>query len=94
MRLPEPAWLVPDPSGLPWRWKMARVMQACSRRAGIAPTVRTHDLRHTFATRLRRRGVNIETIKELLGHADIEETMIYAHFTPAEAVAAIATIDG
>lgn len=35
--------------------------------------------RHTFASRLTRDGVDIVTVKELLGHADIKTTMRYAH---------------
>jgi len=35
--------------------------------------------RHSFASRLTRDGVDIVTVKELLGHADIKTTMRYAH---------------
>ena len=38
-----------------------------------------HSLRHTFATRLVRRNVDLPTIKELMGHSSINTTMIYAH---------------
>ncbi len=93
VKAPEPPWLVPDPSGAPWRFSMQAVMDRCSTQAGITPRVRTHDLRHTFATQLRRRGVPIETIQELLGHADIAETLIYAHFTMSEAIRSIDLID-
>jgi len=91
--LPPPPWLIPDGSGLPWRWKLPRIMKALSDRAGIAPVVRTHDLRHTFATRLRRAGVPMETLKELLGHADIRETLIYAHYQDDEGLRAISRLD-
>lgn len=40
---------------------------------------RFHDLRHTFATRLIEKGVDIVVVKELLGHASITTTMIYVH---------------
>ena len=44
------------------------------RRSGIRPC-RFHDLRHTFATRLVLGGVDLATVKELMGHASITTTM-------------------
>lgn len=41
-----------------------------------------HDLRHTFATRLVQNGIDISTVKELLGHKTITMTMRYAHHYP------------
>jgi site-specific recombinase XerD len=38
-----------------------------------------HDLRHTFATRLRRNGVPLEDIADLLGHRGLAMTKRYAH---------------
>ena len=48
------------------------------RKAGVGH-IRTHDLRHTFASHLRKAGVTIDRIKELLGHKSLSTTMIYAH---------------
>lgn len=42
----------------------------------------THVLRHTFATTFMRNGGNILELKEALGHSSIEQTMVYAHFSP------------
>jgi site-specific recombinase XerD len=46
--------------------------------------VNLHSLRHTYATHLLEEGVNIVTLKELLGHAEITTTMIYLHVAQCE----------
>lgn len=48
-----------------------------------------HDLRHFRATQWVMRGVDLRTVKELLGHADIQTTMRYAHFAPSHAAQSI-----
>jgi site-specific recombinase XerD len=50
-------------------------------RARISKRVSPHRLRHTFATHLVRAGVNIVTIRDLLGHKQITSTQVYLHVT-------------
>jgi integrase/recombinase XerD len=55
------------------------VIKTMAKEAGINKEVHTHTLRHCFATHLLEDGVNIVTLKELLGHENIETTMEYLH---------------
>ena len=54
------------------------VKELC-KRAGIIKDVTVHTLRHTYATHLLEDGLDIVSIKDLLGHAEIETTMVYLH---------------
>src|SRR5438105_1007562 len=56
-----------------------RAVAEAARKAGITKRVGLHTMRHSFATHLLADGHDIRTVQELLGHADVTTTMVYAH---------------
>lgn len=55
------------------------ILKRAVKKAGIKRNVRTHDLRHSFATHMLEAGVDIRYIQQLLGHASTKTTEIYTH---------------
>jgi integrase len=70
-----------------------RSFHSALRKVGIKD-FRFHDLRHTFASQLFMAGVDITTVKELLGHKSLAMTLRYSHLAPAHKVNALAILDG
>jgi integrase/recombinase XerD len=73
--------------GLSW------VMRENLKKTSIIKSVNLHTLRHTYATHLLEEGVNIVTLKDLLGHSEITTTMIYLHIAQCEHVKAHSPLD-
>ena len=77
-----------DPSNLTYH-----TFQPLLRRAGL-PKIRFHDLRHTCATLLLGQNVNPKIVQEMLGHANISETMdTYSHVLPSMQQTAVSAIE-
>ena len=69
------------------------VIKQASKRAGISKEVHVHTLRHTFATHLLEDGLDIITLKNLLGHQNIETTLAYLHIAQLESKRIFSPLD-
>ncbi|QXE92413.1 site-specific integrase [Geomonas subterranea] len=70
-----------------WNWARKRMMLDDDKEFVM------HALRHTCATRLLDRGIDLYTVKEWLGHSTMQVTERYAHLRPEKLVHAVAALD-
>jgi site-specific recombinase XerD len=80
-----------QPQGKPYQ-DVKRSFHTALRRSGIKD-FHFHDLRHTFASHLVMAGVDLTTVKELLGHKTLTMTLRYAHLAPTHKVKAVDILD-
>jgi integron integrase len=73
---------------------LQRQFKNAVRAAGVIPNASVHSLRHSFATHLLEKGYDIRTIQELLGHSNLQTTMIYTHVAGKNILGVISPLDG
>ena len=78
-------------TGKPYQDVKRSFASAC-KRSGIRD-FKFHDMRHTFASHLVMAGIDITTVKELLGHQELKMTLRYAHLAPSHKVKAVDILD-
>lgn len=79
------------PTGQP-RFDIRKSFLQAQKKSGIM-NFRFHDLRHTFASQLVMSGIDLNTVRELLGHKSIQMTLRYSHLSPMHKKRAVDILD-
>ena len=87
-----------DDNGLLYRHHLhdstiQKAVRSAGKQAGLSKRVSPHVFRHSFATHLLERGTDIRTIQQLLGHKDLNTTMIYTHVVNRSAMGVRSPLD-
>lgn len=72
---------------------VARVVLRAAARAGLPNDIKPKTLRHSFATHLMDRGVDLGVIASLMGHRSPQETGVYLHVLPSRKEKAVRTLE-
>ncbi len=80
----------PNESGNIYNFR--RAFETVRSKAGLND-VRVHDLRHTFASHLVMKGIDLTTVQELLGHSDQRITQRYSHLSPMHKAKAVKVLE-
>ena len=91
VKIASPEVVFPSRNGTPYR-SFRRTFDTTIRKAEIE-NFTFHALRHTFASRLVMSGVDLPTVKELMGHKDITMTLRYAHLSSDHKQSAVNALD-
>jgi site-specific recombinase XerD len=83
---------LPDGSAIARAWRAT--VRAVHEETPSVPAIRFHGLRHSFATFMAQKGVPLPILQALLGHANIQTTMIYSHVQPSSAVETARAVAG
>ena len=88
---PESPYIFHNNEGKPYK-EIKRSFASACKRADISD-FHFHDLRHTFASQLVMAGVDLTTVKELMGHKSFNMTLRYAHLASAHKLNAVRILD-
>ncbi|NOX24516.1 MAG: integron integrase [Deltaproteobacteria bacterium] len=72
---------------------LQKAVKTAANGIGLTKQTTCHTLRHSFATHLLENGYDIRTVQDLLGHADVNTTMIYTHVLNRPGLAVISPLD-
>ena len=73
--------------------RLRKRLMSLTKRCGFPDATKLHTLRHTFASHLVMKGVDLPTVSKLMGHTDIETTMIYSHLADSHVDKAVEKLE-
>jgi len=90
-----PTWLFPSETGFTPidSGSIRRCLKAALHQSDIKKNVSCHTLRHSYATHLLEKGLDLRVIQALLGHRNLKTTFIYVHLTQNTMKAVHRTVD-